>query len=212
MKTVQILVLAISISVAPVLVAGCCNSASCCGEDLESKPYYKITGWEPQIVRLDSTIYNGYTSVSELQIFSTDSLFYYKAGIKLSGMASYYTKVTGSGSLMACSPIPPGYKGSKETITAFKVVSSADYDTSHPAGSNLADILKIRIKDYLSSDIDAVQGLDAYLATNPQPVQFYTLLFTKAPETNKKHTFTITYKQSDGTEFTINTNELIFRQ
>ncbi len=212
MKTIKILFLAFCASIFPILVAGCCRD-SCCGEDLTSYPYYKVTGWDSKIVRLDSTTTNGYTNTSEIEIFPIDSLFYYKAGITLSSHVSYYSTIlAGFGSLMACDPVPSGYNGAKERITSLTIVSNASFDNSHPAGSNLADILKIRIKNYIRAELNERQELNAYLSSSPQPAQFYTLLFTKAPELGKKHTFTITYKQSDGQEFINTTNELIFKR
>jgi hypothetical protein len=211
MKAVQILFLAIFISVMPVLVAGCCDSASCCGEDLNPLPYYKITGWQSAIVQVDTVTNGGYSNITETQV--TDSIPFYKAGIQLSAQVNFYARVFSAGSsLLACSPVPNGEKGAKETITSFQIVSASDFDATHPAGSDLKDILTVRIKSYVASlPPDSAPKLDDYIAGKPNPAMFYTLLFTKGPTASKKHVFTLNYSQSDGQRFTVTTPQLTFQ-
>lgn len=207
----KILFLAFLISVVPVLVTGCCDSASCCGEDLNPLPYYKITGWQSAIVRVDTVTSGGYSNITETEI--TDSIAYYKAGIRLSAQVNFYARVfSGESSLMACSPVPNGEKGSKETIASFQIVSASDFDAAHPAGSDLKDILTVRIKSYVDSNPpDSAPKLDEYIASKPNPAMFYTLLFTKGPTASKKHVFTLNYSQSDGQRFTVTTPQLTFQ-
>ncbi len=214
MNISKILLLALFVSLSPVLLAGCCHYNSCGCNVEESRPFYRVTGWETKFVQVDTATTNGYTNVLETEVFDTLPIAYNKIGIKLLATVTYYSEASfaGFGSLMACDPLPNGYDGSKEKISSLIITSDRDFDTTHPTGTNLADLLQVRRGEYYEPIVDTtVRALPTYLAGTPNLAMFYTLLFNKTPYSGKKHIFTLVYKQSDGQTHTIITKELTFK-
>lgn len=106
---------------------------------------------------------------------------------------------------------PAIYRGMK-----LDIVSDADYDASHPAGSSLGDLLNI--ETYSAKEI-LESGYNMDLCTGPSvnfgvPVNeslaqfssqyrkliagFFSIGFDKAPAATSVHRFTLTYTDEDG--------------
>ncbi len=199
--TVRLVLLGALFSLGPVLLSNCCRDRS----DEPVHPFYRITDWATDLIRIDSVSPNGYIKIEETKIDSTLSLPYYRVGIRLTAEVDFYSYCTPNyGSLMALScssPTPSGYEGSKDTITTFEVTSDQDVDSQHPAGSILNNMLTVYIRTYYET-LDGISGqsLVTYLNDSPSPARSYTFVFAKAPDASKEHVFTIRYKQSDKLE------------
>lgn len=92
----------------------------------------------------------------------------------------------------ACTPPPPlvSYKGAIKEII---ITSNADYDATHPAGTNLNEYFKSSAGD---NDVNSYR----FESNVSQPsVEYY---MDKSPANTGKHIFTITYRMVNGTEFT----------
>ena len=194
---VRLVLLGILFSLGPVLLSNCCGDRS----DEPVRPFYRVKDWTTDLIRIDSVTYNGHLKIEEATIDGRLSLPYYRMGIRLLAEVDFYSYCIPSyGSLMALScysPTPSGYEGSQDTITGFEVISNQDFDSQHPAGSVLNDVLTIFLRNYYET-LNGISGqsLVTYLNDAPSPGRLYTFVFAKAPDTSKEHVFTIRYKQS----------------
>ncbi|MDJ1502327.1 DUF5034 domain-containing protein [Xanthocytophaga agilis] len=213
MKTIRILSLTFLISVAPLFLTGCCWFSTCgCGDNFSQK-YFKVNGWKATNVLIDSTVTNGYPYVRLDSLSKTASYAYNKVGINLEVKAEYYSAISinSYGTLMACDPLPNGHEGSKEKISTIQIISNQDFDTEHPAGTDLADLFLIKKMGFYNSwSEDVAVNLRTYSNGQPSPELAYTLWLAKPPVSSKKHIFTITYEQTNGDKYTVTTRELTF--
>ncbi|MBR9861561.1 hypothetical protein GYB22_12620 [bacterium] len=85
---------------------------------------------------------------------------------------------------------------SKERILDIQISSNADYDSDHPAGTDLSDLFYIEVLSDLHGEPTFEREAISKYTTGDQP-PFREALFylNKAPETEGFHQFTITYIQ-----------------
>jgi hypothetical protein len=84
----------------------------------------------------------------------------------------------------ACDPITPEMV---DTITNIELYSNSNYNTTHPANTNLADIIKVKLPQSISNDYSLIN----YLELNPKFPSSMLLLFNEPPLSNTSHRFTI---------------------
>lgn len=104
-------------------------------------------------------------------------------------------------SAMACTPALEF-----EPLEDIEIISDADYDASHPAGTDLNDIISIR-RDRFK------EGLPIPSVISGFQVDTQDLLFTfdSAPTEVSSHNLTITYVMFDGTRLTQSLIEVMIR-
>jgi hypothetical protein len=218
MKIFRISIFAFLVSVMPVLVSGCCNSASCCGEDTNSSPYFDITAMETKVFLISQTpngngnLQTAYTPYAKGTLL--DSANY---RIKVNGILRFYgllekPAVNWGGTLWACSPNEPGFKGSEEVVSKIIITSNAEFNKEHPAGASLNKLFDINAYTsiYNRDNLTNAINVDEFVAKNPTAPQYFELTPTRKP-TAKKHIFTITYEQTNGEKYTVQTEEMSFQ-
>ena len=198
----------------PSFLTQCCMD-SCCGERGKgTKPFFNVNG-------LTSVSYRADTVRSTQDVYNQQPIHHRNYFCWLRAEVEYYgthipTHIGFGQSLMACSPLPPGDRGSEESISAIQIFSHADYDNALPAGSDLSTIFQISASlrsetSGLSFSSQDYKALSAFLATSPHAFYDACLRLSKAPTVSKKHTFRIEYTQTNGEKYTIQTPEITFQ-
>lgn len=148
----------------------------------------RITTFEPSLVKINGieilqsgdSIYNTITYTIDSNGIRFDEL-----GISIYNNLESFSRNFNFpfvNSAFACEPVFYFYG-----VDSIFIYSDQRYDSNHPAGSNLRDIVKLSnsssIKESTEKD---VQGSTCFLN------------FKSAPENNKSHIFTIVYRLSNG--------------
>jgi hypothetical protein len=116
----------------------------------------------------------------------------------------------GGASLLACSP-PKEYTTSQEQVDSLTIKSNADFDIGWQAGKNLDSLVHINYSEsYEESGAYRKTSLRTYLLSNRNAPIIFELSFIKSPSIQKKHIFTIYYKQKNGEIYTYTTPEITF--
>ncbi|SER78763.1 DUF5034 domain-containing protein [Pedobacter rhizosphaerae] len=99
------------------------------------------------------------------------------------------------------------YFMSKENISAIRVFSNNDFDSSHPKGTDLSVYFKVKqykgmttLADYVKILNDANYIYDEYF--------FESIYLQTAPVSSKKHKFKIVFALSDGRTLEAETTEI----
>ncbi len=100
-------------------------------------------------------------------------------------------------SAYACSPVIPT---SDEKIDSIQIITNRDFDETHPAGSNLADIFDVIIDDPQNNIYNERHHLQYYTDTKPFVTNRIILLLNSPPTQTEEYVFTIKYYQ-DGVKF-----------
>ena len=183
------------IETALVILVSNCRFSSC--DDVGPSPdKYKLKDYRFYVKRLTSLKYVN----SDSCIVSKDSL------IDISGPVNYKLLVFSFNFIMeeffsetvkfpnalyACSPAPPT---SADIIDSIVVISNKDYDSLHPKGTNLADIIRcISIAYKYSSKFCGT--LKEFYEKGSEPPEKLDLLLMKPPEKEDYYKFTIKYYQ-----------------
>ncbi|MBC8110511.1 MAG: hypothetical protein H7Y04_05570 [Verrucomicrobia bacterium] len=217
MKILRIIVTAFLLSVLPVLVSSCCDSASCCGVD-KASPYFDVTAVEAKVFVISQTPNsNGNLQTAYTPYVNGTLLDFSNYRIKVNGTLSYYglletPAVNWGGALWACDPKEPGFRGSEEVVSKIIIISNAEFNKEHPTGASLNDLFNINAYSavYYEDDLRSITDIDAFVAKNPTAPQYFELAPTRKP-TAKKHIFTITYEQTNGEKYVVQTEEITFK-
>jgi hypothetical protein len=92
----------------------------------------------------------------------------------------------------ATSVCDKGYDGEKYPLTEVSVISDSDFDTAHPAGSSLNDLIKVYYTDEHGET--SLVLLSQHLISDINP---YYLFIEARPTTSNSHTFTISFTKSN---------------
>lgn len=176
-------------------IVSCDNSTDCgpfpdkfklTGITLILKESHNSDGDSFQYITNDSVVYSKFTITILPQTKS-----YYSSNINkpLFGIVN---------SAYACSPSRP--PTTDEKIENIEIICNKDFDSSHSAGNNLADIFDIIIKDYHKFNYEKYDLIE-FLSQNPVSTEPDIYLVLKAPpEKTGEFEFTIKYTQ-DGIDF-----------
>ncbi len=108
-------------------------------------------------------------------------------------------------------------------MTNMEMVSDADYDTAHPAGTSLNDILMIEFwaaDEFIANgfsyvgtgnrpDGSYVEPLDVFVSKQRRLIAFeFKATFVKGPDQTGSHRFTITYTNEDNVVLTTTTDQI----
>jgi hypothetical protein len=160
------------------LINSCKKYGSDCG-DINNKFYATTMMGETY----DST--NRSQNITDSTIISFENL---RISVNFTG--KYYSEAKSDFSLIssafACDPVPPY---SEEKIMDITITSDQDFNTLHPAGTNLTDVFYV--KKYTYDNIKYI--IEEYLNTEPRIENLeFSLAF--APDFQKELQFTIIYK------------------
>jgi hypothetical protein len=92
----------------------------------------------------------------------------------------------------ATSVCDKGYDGEKYPLTGISVVSNSDFDSAHPAGSSLNDLIKVYYTD--AQDETSLVLLSQHLISDINP---YYLFIEARPTILNSHTFTVSFTKSN---------------
>lgn len=107
----------------------------------------------------------------------------------------------GFNSLMACSPAT-----TYDALEDIEIISDADYDADHPAGSNLNDLISIRRVNFKEGLL-----IPAVIIGFEVDNQDLLLTFDQGPVESLSHKLSITYVMLDGRRLSQNLAEVIIR-
>ncbi|UXE66480.1 MAG: DUF5034 domain-containing protein [Chryseotalea sp. WA131a] len=120
----------------------------------------------------------------------------------------------------SCDCPPPLEIMAKDSIVTFKVFSVYDFDSNHPAYSDISEFFKIfnynsysTINDYLNSkkNIGYYYGNSAWTLYDESELEFeMTLLLMTTPKINMNNKFRVQITLSDGRIFEQETTEIDF--
>ncbi len=94
----------------------------------------------------------------------------------------------------ACNSLRPGYKGTQELVDKIYLSSNYDFDETHPAHSDLSDIVDIFA--YASGGTNSWMSLRAYNELSPHeaPKRFYLLIKRNpSPDAPRTQQFVLRY-------------------
>lgn len=135
-------------------------------------------------------VYDNHFEAGKVSDTSVIRFDYLRINLRFTG--KYYSNVMNNFSLFprayACSPAEPF---SEEKVTSITITANKDYDSLHPAGSNLNDIFYVNRSYYGSK-----YTIEEYLKTIPN-VQDLEFSLISAPDIQQEIQFIITY-QYDG--------------
>jgi hypothetical protein len=87
-----------------------------------------------------------------------------------------------------------------EKIDSIAIIAAKDFDTAHPAGSDLSDLFDVIILDYASNIYFEKYALGDYLKTNPFVPNELVLILTEQPDSTTDFNFLVRYYQ-DGIDY-----------
>lgn len=105
----------------------------------------------------------------------------------------------------ACSP---GQPYSDERISNINIFSTSDYDSAHPAGDTLTDLILV---DYLPKLHIVAQDLSVFLDTMPSAKQQFAFFLKSPPDSLRVHRFIIQYQQTNGEFYSLISNPVFIK-
>ncbi len=115
-------------------------------------------------------------------------------------------------SAYACSPVIPT---TDEKIDSIVILSHKDFDTNHPAGTDLSDLFKIVVLDNANGIYYVKYGLKNYLSTNPTVPNELTMILKEQPDLTTDFEFSIKYYQKgigDNDFFEFTTDKIVIKR
>ncbi|MDD4209657.1 MAG: hypothetical protein PHI52_04890 [Bacteroidales bacterium] len=115
-------------------------------------------------------------------------------------------------SAYACSPVIPT---TDEKIDSVVILSQKDFDTNHPAGTDLSDLFEIVVLDNANGIYYEKFEIENYLSTNPTVPSELTLILNHQPDMTTDFEFSIKYYQKgieDNDFFEFTTNKIIIKR
>ncbi len=100
-------------------------------------------------------------------------------------------------SAYACDPALPH---TDETIDSITINAAKDFDTTHPAGSDLSDLFDVIVLDYTNNIYYEKYALIQYLQTTPYVPNELVLILTEQPDVTTDFEFFVKYYQ-DGIDY-----------
>lgn len=163
-----------------------------CGNSDPHVEYFHLIGFEYGILNIErneETKGINYDSV-------TDTIFYNNYGLEMYpktkhiGIAYHFSLIP---SVYAC--VPPPIQQSNEVIEKIEIITHQDFDSTHLAGSNVADLFNVLDIENLEQEHSVQVFLEKY--PNPSDEGLTFLLRTK-PHKTGEYSFTFKYYQSGG--------------
>ncbi len=132
-----------------------------------------------------------FSNTIDLNEITGSSIAYNKLAIEVTpNIENYFSilKKLNSFSLIpsayACDPVPPEMV---DRISNIEIFSDSDYNTLHPANTNLADIISLR----LPLSVIQEYTLTGFIEVNSTFPETMLLLLNQAPDANAMHQITI---------------------
>lgn len=110
-----------------------------------------------------------------------------------------------AGNVLACSPVEPWERGSKETMDSLVIISDSTFDQNHPAGSSLNDVLRYIVNGTPTLSVNGVTSSQVF----PNHYSTFKMVLSKQPVA-KAMNFKIKYYQNNGAVFTTETPLITF--
>ncbi len=113
-------------------------------------------------------------------------------------------------SAYACSPIIPT---TEDKIDSILIISDNDFDSAHPAGTDLSELFNIVVNDQTSNIYYEKFKLNDYISTKPYVPNEMTLILNSPPNLTINFGFTVKYYQNgiDNDYFEFNTDKIVIK-
>ena len=156
--------------------------------------------------RCDHSIFNSQILSFDIKSSWTanDTISYDKIEFSMDmGDFSYYTCLNNNCSLIKKTyAVEPTFYYT-DTIASISIISDNNYDSLHPAGTNLNDIIFVQLR-YVEPYFDINSVIKDTLSNIPFPIRvhpgiLFNILDSFPPQTTNVHNFTIIYKETDST-------------
>jgi hypothetical protein len=189
-----------------------------CGQG-DVRPYYDLQGinlFASRLVRVDqapgstnlvvSTLPTGRLIAPDSLVLEITATVTYHAALRKNPWASPWQAY-------ACSPMPNGLEGSKESVKELVVRSEQDFDLTHPAGSSLNEYFQyVAVNEYRTQyqPLDNLVDYDRKLPAMP-PRNFALRLVKSPTQTTSPYTFTLHYELTNGEMYMARIDNITFR-
>lgn len=108
----------------------------------------------------------------------------------------------------------PGVPTTDETIDSIKIITSANFDASHPAGSDIMKLFDVVVTDQTKNINSQKMALHEYIASKPTTPEQMVFMLTSPPDSTGLFAFTVKYYQDgiDHDYFEFTTDSLIIKK
>lgn len=201
MKSIKIALLSVIFMIGFILPSCKKDIDSCGGSSLESSRYFNIKGLNAFVYQNNDNGFEVISSKDTLPFLETTGIYLiYQAEYHSLNLPAFNNSFSLLSTAMACTPIQPGYDGSKtERLENLTITTLNDFDEEHPANSSINDFFEVQTSVFQGEDIPLTEFLQNQ--TENIKTQELLLKLKQVPTATPTFHFKISIELSTGEKY-----------